>query len=159
MDAKVKQKTLQLLTNGMYVLTSRHGNRFGAATITWVSQASFKPPLLMAALRKDGNVFLCLIESRAAVLHVLGKHQKEIAQKFFSPAKESKGTLNGVPYFQGKTSAPILRNFNAYIECKLVAVSEERGDHAVVILEVVEAVNHGAVEPLTVSDSPWKYGG
>ncbi len=159
MDAKAKQKTLQLLTNGMYVLTSRSGNRFGAATITWVSQASFKPPLLMAALRKDGNVFRCLIESRAAALHVLGKHQKDIAQKFFAPAKESKGTLNGVPFFQGKTSAPILKNFNAYLECKLVEVSGEHGDHAVVILEVVEVANHGAVEPLAVSDSPWKYGG
>jgi len=159
MDPKTKQKTLQLLTNGMYVLTSRSGNRFGVATVTWVSQASFKPPLLMAALRKDGNVFRCLIASRAAVLHILGKNQKDIAQKFFSPTKESKGMLNGEPFFEGKTSAPILKSMGAYLECKLVDVREEYGDHAIVILEVVEAANHSALEPLTVGESPWKYGG
>jgi flavin reductase (DIM6/NTAB) family NADH-FMN oxidoreductase RutF len=60
MEPKTKQKALRLLTNGMYVLTSRSGDKYGAATVTWVSQASFKPPLLMAALRKDGSVFQCL---------------------------------------------------------------------------------------------------
>ncbi|MCI3952948.1 MAG: hypothetical protein K0R53_2446, partial [Burkholderiales bacterium] len=37
-----------MLSHGVYVLTSRSAERYGAATVTWVSQASFKPPLLMA---------------------------------------------------------------------------------------------------------------
>jgi flavin reductase (DIM6/NTAB) family NADH-FMN oxidoreductase RutF len=80
MDPKTKQKTLRLLTNGIYVLTSRSQEAFGAATITWVSQASFRPPLLMAAIRTDSSVYRCLAASRIAALHVLGKHQKQIAQ-------------------------------------------------------------------------------
>ena len=60
MDISVKQKNLRLLTNGIYVLTSRDGDRYGAATVTWVSQVSFKPPLIMAALRKGRSVFNCL---------------------------------------------------------------------------------------------------
>jgi flavin reductase (DIM6/NTAB) family NADH-FMN oxidoreductase RutF len=47
MDAKVRQKTLRLLSNGVYVLTSRSEERYGAATVTWVSQVSFKPPLIV----------------------------------------------------------------------------------------------------------------
>jgi hypothetical protein len=66
MDAKVKQKTLRMLSNGVYVLTSRTGDRYGAATVTWVSQVSFKPPLVMAAVRRESNVFKCLAESRIA---------------------------------------------------------------------------------------------
>jgi len=62
-DAKVKQKTLRMLSNGVYVLTSRSEGRYGAATVTWVSQASFKPPLIMAAVRRESNVFECLSES------------------------------------------------------------------------------------------------
>ena len=159
MDQKTKQKTLRLLTNGMYVLTSRNGSTLGAATITWVSQSSFKPPLLMAAVRKDSTVFRCLIESRIAALHILGSHQQAIAQKFFSPTKADGVALNGEPFFDGKTSAPILRNLHAYLECNVLDVREEYGDHAIVILEVVEAGNRGAVVPLVVNDSPWKYGG
>jgi flavin reductase (DIM6/NTAB) family NADH-FMN oxidoreductase RutF len=159
MDLKVKRKTLRLITNGMYVLTSRHGDRLGAATVTWVSQASFKPPLLMAAVRKDSNVFRCLFESRVGALHILGSHQMDIAQKFFSRTKSSHGELNGEPFFEGKTSAPILKNLPAYMECEVIDIRAEYGDHALVILEVVEAVLHRSVRPLTIADSPWEYGG
>jgi flavin reductase (DIM6/NTAB) family NADH-FMN oxidoreductase RutF len=160
MDPKTKQKTLRLLTNGMYVLTSRGpSGQLGAATITWVSQASFKPPLLMVAIRKDSNVFRCLRESRVAALHVLGSDQRGIAQKFFGPSKGSSTTLNGEPFFEGKTSAPILKNLPAHIECKALDIREGYGDHAIVVFEVVEAELTAPVDPLTVSDSPWEYGG
>ena len=159
MDAKTKQKTLRLFTNGMFVITSRGRDRLGAATVTWVSQASFKPPLLMAAIRKDSTVFSCLSESRVAALHILDKRQKDIAQKFFSPTKESTGSLNGEPYSDGKTSAPILKNLHAFVECRVVDIREEYGDHAIVVLEVVEAALHKPVHPLTIADSPWEYGG
>lgn len=159
MDPKIKQKVLRLLSNGMYVITSRSGGRFGAATITWVSQASFKPPLLMVALRKDGSVYQCLLESRVAVLHILDAGQRDLAQKFFAATEESQGTLNGEPYVEGKTHAPILAQLGAYIECKVVEIVEQYGDHAVAILEAVDAAIHKEIKPLTVTDSPWQYGG
>jgi flavin reductase (DIM6/NTAB) family NADH-FMN oxidoreductase RutF len=159
MDAKAKKETLRLLTNGVYVLTSRNGDDYGAATVTWVSQVSFQPPLVMAALRKDGNVFRCLQASGVAVLHIVGSDQQDLAQKFFSTTKESNGLLNGEPFIEGKTFAPVLKNLSAYLECKLVDTCEDYGDHAIVILEVVEAGNRGIVVPLVVNDSPWKYGG
>jgi flavin reductase (DIM6/NTAB) family NADH-FMN oxidoreductase RutF len=158
MDAKAKQKTLRLLSNGMYILTSRHGNRLGVATVTWVSQTSFKPPLVVAAVRRDSNVFACLNQSRVAALHILDRSQKEVAQKFFSPTRSTADALNGEPFFEGKTTAPILKNLPAYLECKVIDIQGEYGDHALVILEVVEAVHH-PIHPLTVRDSPWEYGG
>jgi flavin reductase (DIM6/NTAB) family NADH-FMN oxidoreductase RutF len=159
MEPKTKQKALRLLTNGMYVLTSRSGDKYGAATVTWVSQASFKPPLLMAALRKDGSVFQCLAESKAAVLHVLASDQKDIAQKFFAATKSESGRINGEPFVPGKNSAPVLTNLAVYIECSVVDINERLGDHAVVILEVTHCALLREIEPLTVTDSPWEYGG
>jgi flavin reductase (DIM6/NTAB) family NADH-FMN oxidoreductase RutF len=159
MDPKTKQKTLRLLTNGIYVLTSRSQEAFGAATITWVSQASFRPPLLMAAIRTDSSVYRCLAASRIAALHVLGKHQKQIAQKFFSPTRGGSSDLNGEPFFEGKSGAPILENLPAHMELRVVDIREEYGDHALVVFEVVEAVLLADVDPLTIPDSPWEYGG
>jgi flavin reductase (DIM6/NTAB) family NADH-FMN oxidoreductase RutF len=143
----------------MYVLTSRQGRRVGAATVTWVSQASFKPPLLMAAVRRDSTLFSYLLESRVAALHILDRRQKNLAQKFFTRTRANASPLNGEPFFEGKTSAPILKNLPAYVECKVIDVREEYGDHAIVVLEVVEAVLHKPVRPLTVAESPWEYGG
>jgi flavin reductase (DIM6/NTAB) family NADH-FMN oxidoreductase RutF len=159
MDPKTKQKVLRLLTNGMYVLTSRSAKSFGAATVTWVSQASFKPPLLMVALRKDGSAFECVVESRTAVLHVLDRGQRDIAQKFFAATEESQGLLNGEPYFDGTNGAPVLENLGAYLECKALQILEKPGDHAIVVFEVLNAVLCKDVEPLTVTGSPWQYGG
>ena len=160
MDPRIRQKALRLLTNGIYVMTSRSGEKFGAATITWVSQAGFKPPLLMVALRKDGNVLECLAESRQAILHILDKQQADIAQKFFASANESGGLLNGEPHSKGKkTSAPLLTNAHAYLECEMREIMEKHGDHAIAVLEVVNAEIRREVDPLTVADSPWEYGG
>lgn len=159
MDAKTKQKALRLLTNGLYVITSRSRDSYGAATITWVSQASFKPPLLMVALRKDGSVLECLVESRAAVLHVLAKDQQDLAQKFFAAPQESRGAINGEPYRQGKNGAPILDIIGAYLECHAIEILQQLGDHAIAILEVRDAVVRWDISPLTVAESPWQYGG
>jgi flavin reductase (DIM6/NTAB) family NADH-FMN oxidoreductase RutF len=158
-DAKVRQKTLRMLSNGVYVLTSRSEDRYGAATVTWVSQASFKPPLIMAAVRRESNVFECLVESRSAVLHIVGDRQQEIARRFFFPTHVVCGTINGEAFMEGKTTAPVLPNLPAHIECQVEHIVETRGDHAVVILRVVEAECQERVRPLTMAATPWKYDG
>jgi flavin reductase (DIM6/NTAB) family NADH-FMN oxidoreductase RutF len=159
MDAQTRKKTLQLLSNGVYVLTSRSENRYGAATVTWVSQASFKPPLIMAAVRTESNVLKCLAESHSAVLHIVGDQQQEIARRFFFPTHVVCGTINGEAFMEGRTAAPVLPNLPAYVECEVERIVETDGDHAVVILRVVEAECRERVRPLTIAESPWEYGG
>ena len=159
MDAKVRRKTLRLLSNGVYVLTSRSEDRYGAATVTWVSQASFKPPLIMAAVRRESNVFQCLAESRFAALHIVGNGQQEIARRFFFPTAAGCGTINGEPVVEGKTAVPVLASLPAHIECQVKRIVDTDGDHAVVILRVVEAEYREEVRPLTIAETPWQYGG
>lgn len=159
MDPKVKQKTLQLFSNGMYIITSRSGERLGAATVTWVSQASFKPPLIMAAIRPDSNAFKCLAESGFAAIHILSVDQKNLAEKFFAPTQAGPGVINGEPFVEGKTNVPILVNLPAYVECHVRQILNGKGDHCIVIFEVVEAGCREPVRPLTIGESPWKYGG
>ena len=72
MDRATGRAVLRLLSNGIYVLTSRSSDRYGAATVTWLSQASFKPPMIMAAIRRQSSVFQCFQQSGAAAIHVLG---------------------------------------------------------------------------------------
>jgi flavin reductase (DIM6/NTAB) family NADH-FMN oxidoreductase RutF len=47
----------------------------------------------------------------------------------------------------------------AYIECSLERIVDTDGDHAVVILRVIEADCRERVRPLTMAETPWKYGG
>ncbi len=159
MDAHARKKTLRMFSNGMYIVTSRSGERYGAATVTWVSQASFRPPLLMTAIRRESNAFKCLAESRVAAVHVVGLHQQELAAKFFCPTRMTDGLLNGEPFVEGKTAVPILTNTPAFVECSVRQIFDTGGDHAVVILEVADAECRAQVPPLTIAASPWEYGG
>jgi flavin reductase (DIM6/NTAB) family NADH-FMN oxidoreductase RutF len=160
MDPKVRQKTLRLISNGVYVLTARSADRYGAATVSWVSQVSFKPPLIMAAVRSDSNVFRCFADSGNAALHIVGEQQREIARRFFYPTCAAGGTINGEPFAQGATGTPVLPNLPAHVECRVERIVDTGGDHAVVILRVVEAECRAQqVRPLTIAETPWEYGG
>lgn len=159
MNTAARKKALRLLSNGVYVLTSRSAEHFGAATVTWVSQVSFKPPQIMAAVRRDSNVFRCLSESRIAALHIVADGQQEIARRFFFPTRAASGTINDEAFADGSTSAPILARLPAHVECRVDRVVESDGDHAVVILEVVEAECPEEVRPLTMAQTRWVYGG
>ena len=59
----------------------------------------------------------------------------------------------------GKTCVPILQNAPAYLECIVRQIINQGCGHAVVILEVVEAVCRERVKPLTMAEAPWEYGG
>jgi flavin reductase (DIM6/NTAB) family NADH-FMN oxidoreductase RutF len=160
MDAQTKRKALRMLSNGMYVLTSRSGESYGVATVTWVSQVSFKPPLLMMAVHPESNVYRCLAESRIAALHVLAADQQELARKFFFPTNAAAaGMLNGEPFVKGKTTVPVLCNTPAHVECRVNQIFDTLGDHSIVIFEVVDAEFRREALPLTIRDSPWEYGG
>lgn len=159
MDPKIKQKTLRMISNGMYILTSRHGDHFGGATVTWLSQASFKPPLIMAAIRRDCNAFECLEGSRAAAIHILGADQQDLAKKFLSTSRREGNMLNNEPITDGKTLSPILVNAPAYLECSIRQIVDTGGDHGLVVMEVVEAEYRWEVEPLLVVRTHWHYGG
>lgn len=159
MELIAKRKALRLLSNGMYIVTSRCGDDYGAATVTWLSQASFKPPLIMAAIRTDSSVFKCLSSSGLAAIHVLGDHQQDVAQRFFFPTRAAQGSINGEPFIEGTTGVPVLPKTPAHVECRVVQIVSGIGDHAVVIFEVVEAECRNVVRPLTIAESPWQYGG
>jgi flavin reductase (DIM6/NTAB) family NADH-FMN oxidoreductase RutF len=159
MNPKARKQALRMFSNGVYIITSASGDRFGGATVTWISQASFTPPLLMVALRKNSNVFRCIEESRVAAIHLVGRNQAEVAQRFFMPTRVENGRTNVEPFTPGTTSAPILENAPAYVECRLRRMIEDLGDHVIVVLEVIEAACRQAEPPLTVAESPWEYSG
>lgn len=159
MDPKKKQDALRMISNGLYVLTSRAGEKYGGATVSWLSQASFTPPLIMAAIRPESRLFECLSASRNVAVHFLGVHQEEIARKFLATTRVEDGLLNGEPFIEGSTSAPILMNVSSHVECQVRRIIDDGGDHAIVLMEVVNAEYSEDRRPLLVADSPWKYGG
>ncbi len=159
MDDSARKHILRLIHNGLFVLTARSETGIGAATVSWVSQCSFKPPLLMAALRRGSNVYECLRDGGAATLHVLGRGHEEIARRFFVTTTVLGDCLNGEPFVWGPHGAPVLHALSNYVCCRQRHFIESGGDHDLVVLEVLDVHRGESIQPLTVAESPWEYGG
>jgi flavin reductase (DIM6/NTAB) family NADH-FMN oxidoreductase RutF len=159
MNESAKKTLLQMIPDALYVLTSQAGGKTAASTITWLSQASFKPPLVMTALKLDSHTYQVVHQARGFVLNYLGEGQKDLAQKFFKHVEPEGEKLAGETF----TSSPVLGfpvfpNMAGFLECKVVDIVE-RGDHSVVVAEVIEAGMGSTPGPLLLSSTGWKYGG
>jgi flavin reductase (DIM6/NTAB) family NADH-FMN oxidoreductase RutF len=139
MDANAKKTGLRMIPYGLFVLTAKgKDDTVAAATVNWVTQASFAPPLVVVGVKTDSHAHALVKESKAFALNVLGKGQQAMAFTFFKPATREGQTVSGEPFRSGTTGAPILETTPAFVECRLVD-SVERGDHSIFVGEVVDA--------------------
>ncbi len=139
MDADAKKTALRMIPYAIYVLTAedKDGNT-AAATVNWVTQTSFDPPLVAIGLKVDSGAYGIVKSTGTFALSILGKGQQGVAFTFFKPVERDGDTLSGEPIRAGANGAPILVNAPASIECKVLEIVE-RGDHHIVIGEVTEA--------------------
>jgi flavin reductase (DIM6/NTAB) family NADH-FMN oxidoreductase RutF len=139
MDANAKKTALRMIPYGLFVLTAAgKDGTVAAATVNWVTQASFEPPLVAVGVKTDSHAHALIKESRAFALNVLGKGQQAMAYTFFKPADKQGDTISGEKFRAGTTGAPILAGTPAFVECTLEG-SVEKGDHSIFVGKVVEA--------------------
>ncbi|HEY8288535.1 MAG TPA: flavin reductase family protein [Acetobacteraceae bacterium] len=139
MDADAKKTTLRMIPYGIYVLTADDGKgNVAAATVNWVTQGSFAPPLVVVGVKADSGARAVVKATGRFTLNMLGKDQKGAAFTFFKPAKIEDGKLSGQAFHAGANGAPILDAAIGAVEC-VVKQIVELGDHDVVVAEVTEA--------------------
>lgn len=158
MDTEAKTKALRKIVHGVYVVGVKEGTTLNAFTATWVTQVSFKPPLVVVGVRRDGVSYRMMERAGVFTVNFLGADQKPLAQHFLKPAHLGGDKLAGIRYKAGKTGAPILEEAAAFVECEVRHLFPG-GDHAVVVGEVVEAGVHRDEPPLILSETGWQYGG
>ncbi|MBW2231342.1 MAG: flavin reductase family protein [Deltaproteobacteria bacterium] len=139
MDADAKKTALRMIPYGLYVLMSESTDgRVAAATVNWVTQASFQPPLVAIGVKADSGAHEIIKESRSFALNILGKGQQDLAFAFFKPLEREGNSIGGEAFSIGKSGSPILANAAAFLECSLVDTLG-KGDHSIFLGEVVEA--------------------
>ena len=57
MDEAAKKTALRMIPYGMFVLTTKSsdGKAVGAATVNWITQTSFAPPLIAVGVKADSS--------------------------------------------------------------------------------------------------------
>ena len=158
MDDAAKKTALRMISYGLYVVTTKQGAEYSAATINWLTQASFQPPLVALGMKADSTTRAHMRSGSAFAVNVLASGQKDMAFAFFKPTQVEGNKLSGYEFEPGPSGQPLLLEAPAWFECRVADIIE-RGDHHVVIAEVTDAGVRRESAPLTLTEVGVFYGG
>ena len=143
-------KALHFISYGMYVVSSRKGDRINGQTCNTLIQVSSEPPIISACINKgnlthefiqDSGVFTASILAQDTPLGLIGRFG-------FKSGREG-DKFEGIDYKLGETKAPIVLNHTlAYLEARVMN-HVDVGTHTIFIGELVAAEVIGEGEPMT----------
>jgi flavin reductase (DIM6/NTAB) family NADH-FMN oxidoreductase RutF len=159
---RLRRRVLWTMPYGLYVVGSRAGERRNAMTLNWATQVSFEPKLIAISVEKTALTHELLDAGRVFALCIIDREDRAIVRKFTKPVEvdEAAMTLNGFPFRDGLSGAPILTQAAAYADCA-VRQTLDCGGHTLFVGEVVDAGFQKDEETpvLRMEDTRMSYGG
>jgi flavin reductase (DIM6/NTAB) family NADH-FMN oxidoreductase RutF len=159
---KLRRRVLWAMPYGLYITGSRAGDRRNGMTINFVSQVGMEPKLVGIGVQKAAFTHELIAEGGVFSLCLLDREDRAIVRKFVKPVEVDLEamTLNGFPFRDGATGAPILTQSVAYVDCEL-RQSVDCGDHTWFIGEVADCgfLKDEATPVLRMEDTRMSYGG
>lgn len=159
---KLRRRILWKMPYGLYVVGSRAGDRRNGMTLNFATQVSFDPKLVGIGVEREAYTHELVAEGRVFSLNLVSREDRAIVRKFVKPVEVDLEamTLNGFPFHDGRTGAPVLDQAVAYAECE-VRQAVECGGHTFFIGEVVDAGFQAEEDTpvLRMEDTRMSYGG
>ena len=119
MDEDAKKTALRMIPYGMYVLTSKSqdGQEVSAATVNWLTQTSFAPPLVAVGVKGDSTAHAHITDTGVFAVNVIGKDQLDTAFTFFKSLEREGDSIGGQAFVAGpETGCALLANSPAWGE-------------------------------------------
>ncbi len=159
MNEDAKKTALRMIPYGMYVLTTKSGDEVGAATVNWVTQTSFSPPLIAVGVKADSSAHQHIKDTGHFAINVISDEQINLAFTFFKSNPREGDSIGGEKFEPGpETGCPLLLSSPAWWECKLTG-EVAQGDHTLFVGEVLEAGVREEKPAILMRDHNLNYGG
>jgi flavin reductase (DIM6/NTAB) family NADH-FMN oxidoreductase RutF len=160
---KLRRRVLWKMPSGLYVLGSTDGrDRRNGMTMNWVTQLSFDPKLLGVGIEKAAVTHELVDAGGCFALSLIDREDRAIVRKFTKPVDVDLAarTLNGFPYVEKATGAPVLAQAVAYLDCS-VRERIDAGNHTFFVGEIVDAafLKDEETPVLRMEDTRMNYGG
>jgi flavin reductase (DIM6/NTAB) family NADH-FMN oxidoreductase RutF len=160
---RLRRRVVWTMPSGLYILGSTDkAERRNGMTLNWTTQVSSAPKLLAVAVENTAFTHELVSAGRVFSLNLVDREDRAIVRKFTKPVEVDlvAHTLNGFPYHDGASGAPILDQAVAYLDCE-VREAIDVGDHTLFIGDIVDA---GFQKPedtpvLRMGDTRMNYGG
>ena len=133
-------KALHKIGYGLYVVSSRKGDKFNGQIANTVFQITSEPPTIAVSINKSNLTHQFIKESRVFVASVLSQDTPlSFIGHFGFKSGRDIDKFEGIKYKIGETQAPVvIDNAVAYLEVK-VTQEVDVGTHTVFIGELVNA--------------------
>jgi len=158
MDENAKKKALLMIPYGLYVLGAAHGGKSTVATVNWVTQTAFAPPLVVVGIKKDSGSHAMVKDSGKFTISFLETGQKKIATSYFKHVEPVNGKFGEFAFENGANGCPIISDAPASVECDVVGFYE-LGDHSTVVGKVTEGHLKRDTKIMMLSETGFNYGG
>jgi flavin reductase (DIM6/NTAB) family NADH-FMN oxidoreductase RutF len=142
-------EALGTMTYGIYGLTTHYKDEINGMIASWVSQVSYDPLLIMAAVHHNRFSHHLIEQCGCFALHVLTRDQADFLRRF--KGSGSKDKFSDIQWHRGVTGCPVLDECMAYFECR-VRAEYTPGNHTLFIGEVVASQVITAGDPLSTLD-------
>jgi flavin reductase (DIM6/NTAB) family NADH-FMN oxidoreductase RutF len=161
---------LKKISYGFYILTTRKKaeemsgrteDYYAAGLVSWVTQCSFDPPMVLVAVQPTSDLNETISKSRIFALNILGKADLPMVSPFSKESTIEPGRINGYAFEEGpQTGAPVFRSVPAFLECRVKEIVHSGADHVLILGEVVHAEDTSPdAEPLVEWETQYHYGG
>jgi len=143
------QQILGKMANGIYVLTSCYKDEINGMIISWVSQISYDPPLIMVGIHPNRYSHHLVKQSGVFALHIVARNQPDFLRRFKGPVPSSK--FDSIQWDKGKTGCPVFEDCIAYIECKVAEILNP-GNHTLFIGKIMNGKFFSDEDPMSTLD-------
>jgi flavin reductase (DIM6/NTAB) family NADH-FMN oxidoreductase RutF/rubredoxin len=143
-------KALYKLGYGLYIVSSRKGDRLNGQIANTVFQITSEPPTIAVSINKTNLTHEFITESKALAISVLSKDTPlSFIGHFGFKSGRDIDKLEGINYKTGDTQAPVVTdNALAYLEARVIQ-EVDVGTHTIFIGELVAADVIKESEPMT----------
>lgn len=142
---------LYAISYGMFVVSSRKGDKFNAQACNTVFQVTSDPPRIAVGINKLNLTHEYIEDSGVLTVTVLGKGNMKHVKRFGFQSGRTSDKLQGLEVsISAKVGCPIVPDGVAYLECQVRRdMSSDVGTHTLYIADVVGGGALKGSEPLT----------
>ncbi|RLB06793.1 MAG: flavin reductase [Deltaproteobacteria bacterium] len=146
MDTKILRK----ISYGLYVVSSKKGNRINAQTANVVMQITSEPPQIVLCINKKNLTHEFIMESGEFAVSILSQEAPlNLIGRFGFKSGRETDKFDGLSYQLVNNGCPVLLEHTlGYLEGK-VTKELDVGTHTIFVAEVVEAQVFKEGEPMT----------
>jgi flavin reductase (DIM6/NTAB) family NADH-FMN oxidoreductase RutF/rubredoxin len=146
----MNMKAVQKICYGVYVISSKKGDRINGQIANTAFQITSDPPTIAISINKKNLTHEYIEESKVFTISILSKEASmTLIGRFGFKSGREIDKFSEVSHKIGVTGAPILLDSTVgYVECELVSATDV-GTHTIFIGKVVECEMVSDAEPMT----------